>query len=194
MFLARCMRGSELLGVCDVFEQQELNRDQSGEGSREIFLRNMGTRPVRVFAKESSRLITDDTTTECRFVHIDGGHRADDVVNDLFVAERALLPDGVVALDDAFNPNWPGVSEGFCQFVGAHPDAFAPLLIGGNKVFLARPSSIARYERHFSAIQDAIDAPFTFDTKEWMGRRVLTAIRHAWVDLDPMGAAKAHMR
>ena len=193
MFLARCRRDGEVLGVCDVFEQQELNRDHSGEGSREIFTRNMGTQPVRVFAKESARLTTEDTTTECRFVHIDGGHRGEDVVNDLNVADRALLPDGVVAVDDAFNPNWPGVSEGFYQFVNAN-DTFTPLLIGGNKVLLTRPGAIARYERHFDAIADAVAAPFTFDRKEWLGRRVLTAIRHAWVDLDPMGAAEQHRR
>ena len=194
MFLARCRRDGEVLGVCDVFEQQELNRDRSGEGSREIFVRNMSAHPVRIFAKESARLTSEETTTECRFVHIDGGHRADDVANDLRVAERALLADGVVALDDAFNPSWPGVSEGFYRFVSTHPDAFAPLLIGGNKVLLARPDAIARYERHFGAIAGAVTAPFTFDWKEWLGRRVLTAIRHAWVDLDPMGAAEQHRR
>ena len=193
MFLARCLRDGEVLAVCDVFEQQELNRDRSGEGSREIFLRNMGACPVRVFAKESARLTPGDTTTECRFLHIDGGHRAADVVNDLGVAERALLPDGVVAVDDVFNPNWPGVSEGFHQFVNARR-TFAPLLIGGNKVLLARPAAIERYERHFDAIPDAVAAPFTFDRKEWLGRRVVTAIRHAWVDLDPMGAAEQHRR
>lgn len=194
LLLARCRRDDESLGVCDVFEQQELNRDRSGEGSREIFVRNIGAHPVRIFAKESARLTADDTTTECRFVHIDGGHRAEDVVNDLRVAQRALLADGVVALDDAFNPNWPGVSEGFYRFVGAHPHAFAPLLIGGNKVLLARPGAIARYERHFDAIADAVAAPFTFDRKQWLGRSVLTAIRHAWVDLDPNGAAEQHLR
>lgn len=194
MFLARCRRDDELLGVCDVFEQQELNRDRSGEGSREIFLRNMGAQPVQVFAKESSRLTVEDTTSECRFFHIDGGHRPEDVVNDLRAAERALLATGVVALDDAFNPNWPGVSEGFYRFVGEHPEAFAPLLIGGNKVLLARPEAIARYERHFDGIAGAVAAPFTFDRKEWLGRRVLTAIRHAWVDLDPAGAAEQHLR
>jgi hypothetical protein len=194
MFLARCRRDAELLGVCDVFEHQELNRDRSGEGSREIFLHNMGTHPVHVLAKESARLTPEDTTTECRFVHIDGGHRAEDVVNDLLVAERALLPDGVVALDDAFNPNWPGVSEGFYRFVSSQPNRFAPLLIGGNKVLLARPDAIARYERRFNAIAEAVAAPFTFDRKEWLGRRVLTAIRHSWVDLDPMGTAEQHRR
>ena len=89
--------------------------------------------------------------------------------------------------------NWPGVSEGFYQFVRAS-HAFAPLLIGGNKVLLARPDAIATYERHFDGLSAAVAAPFTFDRKEWLGRSVLTAIRHSWVDLDPTEAAEQHRR
>ena len=194
IFLARCAAPDEILGVCDVFEQQELNRDRSGEGSREIFLRNMQGHPVQVFATESSRLTTDDTTVRCRFFHIDGGHRADDVMSDLATAERALAAGGVVAVDDLFNPNWPGVGEGFYRFHAARPDAFAPILIGGNKVLFTRPAAASRYERHFASIAEAVDAPFRFEEKEWLGRRVMTAIRVAWVDLDPMGTARMHMR
>src|SRR5512133_2585130 len=39
--LARMAAPGEALGVCDVFEQQELNADSSGEGSRELFEKNM---------------------------------------------------------------------------------------------------------------------------------------------------------
>jgi hypothetical protein len=203
IFLARMARDGELLGVCDVFEQQELNRDHSGEGSRDVFLRNLRAlgnlddARLRVFAKESSALTTADTTTSCRFFHIDGGHRAEDVVADLATAERALLPDGVVAVDDLFNPSWPGVGEGFYRFIAARPDAFVPIVIGGNKVLLARPDAADRYERHFAdreALRNAVDAPFAIDDKEWLGRRVLTAVRLTWVDLDPMGAARMHLR
>ena len=203
VFLARMAAADELLGVCDVFEQQELNRDRSGEGSRELFVRNMrlfgdlDEQRLRIFATESNTLTPDDTTTTCRFIHIDGGHRAEDVATDLATAERALSPDGVVAVDDLFNPNWPGVGEGFYRFIAARPDAFVPIVIGGNKVLFTRPEAAARYERHLAdrdAVGDAVDAPFAFDEKEWLGRRVLTAIRLAWVDLDPMGAARMHMR
>lgn len=200
LFLARAAREGEVLGVCDVFEQQELNRDRSGEGSLALFLRNLRAlggldeARLRVFARESSTLTTDDTTTGCRFFHIDGGHRPEDVMNDLAVAERALLPDGVVAVDDLFNPNWPGVGEGFYRFLASRPDTFVPILIGGNKVLFTRPDAAARYESHWSDIPAAVDAPFTFDFKDWLGHRVLTAIRGAWVDLDPMGTARLHLR
>ncbi|HEX8618977.1 MAG TPA: class I SAM-dependent methyltransferase [Thermoanaerobaculia bacterium] len=194
LFLAKMAAPGEVLGVCDVFEQQELNRDRSGEGNREVFLRHMRTHnaEARVFAMLSSALTVAETTTRCRFVHIDGGHRPEDVLNDLEVAERALLPDGIVAVDDVFNPNWPGVSEGFYRFKGA----LAPIAIGGNKVLLARPEAAARYERHWQELDRWRDfiapEPFAFGFKEWLGRNVLTMIRLAWVDLDPLGAARLH--
>ena len=52
----------------------------------------------------------------------------------------------------------------------------------------------AKYERHWGDIKPAVDAPFEFGFKDWLGRRVLTAIRLAWVDLDPQGAANMHLR
>ncbi len=194
LFLARMAERGEALGVCDVFEQQALNRDRSGEGNREIFERHMRTHnaEARVFAKLSSALTVDDTTTRCRFVHIDGGHRPEDVLNDLRVAERALLPEGVVAVDDVFNPNWPGVSEGFYRYKGD----LVPIVIGGNKVLLARSSAAARYERHWQSTDEwrafIEPEPFVFGMKEWLGRNVLTLIRLSWVDLDPFGAARLH--
>jgi hypothetical protein len=119
-------RGGEVLGVCDVFGRQELNVDHSGEGSRELFVANLdrfGVDParVRIFAKRSDALTPDDTTTGCRFFHIDGGHRAEDVVADLKSAAAALSDEGIVAVDDAFNPSWPGVDRFPQRIPGSSP-------------------------------------------------------------------------
>jgi hypothetical protein len=192
LFLTRMRAAGELVGVCDVFDQQALNRDRSGEGNLSIFLRHLGGESIRIFQKLSSELTTEETTTQCRFVHIDGGHRAEDVISDLHTADRALLRDGVVAVDDVFNPNWPGVSEGFYAFM-RDSRAFVPIAIGGNKVLLARPEAAERYERHWRDFEDFIaPQPFGFAFKGWMRRDVWTVIRRAWVDLDPMGAARLH--
>jgi hypothetical protein len=195
LFLARMAGEGERVGVCDVFDMQELNRDKSGEGNRAIFERHLqthGVRDLRIFARLSSELTADDTTTNCRFVHIDGGHRPEDVLNDLHVAERALLSDGIVAVDDVFNPNWPGVSEGYYRY---HGD-LAPIAIGGNKVLLTPRAAAERYDRHFQSLDEWRDfiapQPFVFGFKEWLGRSVLTMIRLTWVDLDPEGAARMH--
>lgn len=189
LFFAKMQAPGETLGVCDVFEQQELNRDHSGEGNRAIFERHLREHGASadVYAKLSSELTVADTSVQCRFFHIDGGHRPEDVLNDLHVAERALLPEGVVAVDDVFNPNWPGVSEGFYRYEGA----LVPIAIGGNKVLLAREPAL--YERHWRDYEEFIrPEPFVFGSKEWLGRNVLTMIRLSWVDLDPVGAARLH--
>jgi len=81
IFLARAAAPPEVVGVCDVFESQELNVDHSGEGSRELFLANMRSHttlpPERLatFAKRSAALTMDETTSHVRFFHIDGPRR-----------------------------------------------------------------------------------------------------------------------
>jgi hypothetical protein len=202
IFLGRAAARDELVGVCDVFGEQHFNVDRSGEGSHELFAANMrklgniAENRVRIFACRSDALTTADTTTACRFFHIDGGHRPNDVYDDLRTAVAALLPEGVVAVDDLFNSNWPGVSEGFYQFVREHPLALAPILIGGNKVFLTRPAAAHIYERHWAGSvswDDLVEsAAYRFEPKEWLGREVMTAVRRTWVDLDPAGAARVH--
>ena len=203
IFLARAAADGEIVGVCDVFENQEANVDHSGEGSRDLFLANMRTHanlPVErlaIFSKRSASLTSDETTTKCRFFHIDGGHRPEDVFADLVTADRALSPEGVLSIDDLFNANWPGVSEGFYSFHTTRPDAFVPIFIGGNKVFFTRPDAAQRYEQHWRrgrvGRQFFEPGPFTFEFKDWLGRRVLTAVRTAWVDLDPLRAARLHL-
>jgi hypothetical protein len=193
IFLAHMAAPDEILGVCDVFDQQDLNVDRSGGGSRALFEKNMarhnGETNFRVFAKPSSQLTTDDTTTNCRFFHIDGGHRPLDVYTDLETADRALLAGGVLAVDDVFNPNWPGVSEGLYRFLSERPKVFVPIGIGGNKVLFARPGMEQRY--HIDALPQ--DMPFDLSEKEWLGYSVPTVLRRAWVDLDPLAAARLHL-
>jgi hypothetical protein len=203
IFLGRAAAAGEMVGVCDVFGQQELNVDRSGEGSLDLFTSNMrkhggvpGNR-LQIFSRRSDRLTTADTTTACRFFHIDGGHLRADVLSDLDTAAAALGPDGVVALDDPFNPNWPGVSEGLYEFMRVRPGALVPILIGGNKVFLTRAAAAGTYEKYWrrpDAWGQWIDsAAYRFEAREWMGRQVQTAIRRAWVDLDPLAAARDHL-
>jgi hypothetical protein len=99
-------------------------------------------------------------------------------------------------VDDVFNSNWPGVGEGYYRFRSEQREVFVPIVIGGNKVFLVRPAAAETYERHWSGprgLSEFYDgSAFTFDFKEWEGHRVLTAIRQAWVDLDPAVAAALH--
>jgi len=130
-------------------------------------------------------------------MHIDGGHRPADVINDLHVAERALAADGVVVVDDPFNPSWPGVGEGLYAYFASAARAFAPIIIGGNKAYFVRESAIERYRPWLERIANGefFRSPaFRFEWKEWLGHRVLTASRRDWVDLHPLAAARLHHR
>lgn len=177
IFLAHAAAVDEQVGVCDIFEDEE---------GREVFLANMRRftaipeERLSIFTKRSAALTADETTTKCRLFHIDGGPAAEDVFADLVTADRAVLPDGVLAVDDVFNANWPGVSEGFYNFLTTRPDAFVPIFIGGNKVYLTRPDAAATYEKHWSGEEAQLEffepGPFIFEPRVWLGRRLLAAV------------------
>ncbi len=200
VLLARMARAGEVVGACDIFEAQDLNRDASGKGDKDIFLGNVRAfgqvAELNVFAKSSQALTVEDTG-QCRFFHIDGGHWPAIVMSDLATADRALGPGGVIAVDDVFNPSWPGVGEGFYRYMAENPGRLVPILIGANKVFLARPDFAPTFRKYctppaeFAKLIDT--GPFSFEYKEWFGGEVLTVIRHAWVDLQPVRAALSHL-
>lgn len=203
ILLGRLLRDDERLGVCDVFEQQEANVDHSGEGSRHLFLENMqrfapaAARGVRVFAKRSDALTTDETTTSCRLFHIDGGHRPEDVMGDLRIAREAVGCGGIVIVDDVFNPSWPGVGEGVHDFMRAPAPGLVPLVIGGNKAYFAKPGDASMYDEPLARLAAGAfvtTRAFTFERKRWLGRDVWVASRRDWVDLHPMAAAMMHLR
>jgi len=176
ILLGSMARGEEIVGVCDIFE----------EDSQDHFIEYMRTHTslppdrLTIFAKRSTTLVADDTTISNRFFHVDASHSAKDVFADLVTADRGVGPDGILAVDDVFSSIWPGVSEGFYNFHTTRPDAFVPIFIGANKVYLTRPDAALVYEKHWAKDGDVAGyfepGPFSFEMKEWLGRRVTTAV------------------
>ncbi len=95
---------------------------------------------LRVIAADS-RAVSASRVEGCAFFHIDGGHSADETYHDLSLATEATGDGGLVALDDYFNPSFPGVSEGTVRFLIDHDGALLPLAIGHNKVLFQRAPS-----------------------------------------------------
>jgi len=146
-------RETESLGVCDIFGDQVSNVSASGRGDRDIFLENLQAlcpQPnfLRVFEKLSSKLSPDDVTTNCRFFHIDGGHNLDEALGDLELAAASLIPEGVIVVDDAFHPAWPGVTEAIFQFFTKHTGEFVPLIIGFNKLVITTSRGRSLYLKY----------------------------------------------
>ena len=90
-----------------------------------------------------------------RFISVDAGHEAENVLNDLQLVAPLLVHGGVVAVDDAFNPIVPGVIEGFCRFMISRVIKLAPVALGANKLFLSARES---YDLWFSFFKEL---PFT---------------------------------
>jgi hypothetical protein len=56
----------------------------------------------------------------------------------LDLCSRILLNGGLVALDDYFNPMYPGVCEGAARFMLRYPKVLKPIAVGFNKVLLQK--------------------------------------------------------
>lgn len=137
--------------VIDVFDDQELNVDDSGKGDKAIFLQNLrrfGGDPQRVQILQKSSLtvqpaeITERIGAPVLF-SIDGGHTSECALNDLHLADAVLAERGVVILDDFFNELWPEVAIGAMAFLQSSSPRLQPFAISPGKVYLCRPGQQA---------------------------------------------------
>jgi SAM-dependent methyltransferase len=71
------------------------------------------------------------------FISVDAGHLAADVKADLAMVGQLTTEHTIIAADDVFNPQTPGVMEGLCRHFAADPrTVLAPFAWAGNKLFL----------------------------------------------------------
>jgi hypothetical protein len=157
LVLGAMAQPADRLGVCDVFGAQSLNVSASGKGDREIFLANFrGAFPddrfLTIHEKLSSALSAEEVTA-CRFLHVDGGHSSPEALADLELCAQCMVPGAVIAVDDAFHPSWPGVTDAVFRFLARRPE-MAPLVIGFNKMLLVEASWRDRYVRVFEDRDD----------------------------------------
>jgi hypothetical protein len=130
--------------VVDPFDNSsETNAAMYGNGIRDHFERNFsGFYPdaefLRVIARPSLGLTTADIGTGFTFCHIDGGHSREETYNDLALCHDALAGGGLLAIDDYFNPQHPGVCEGAAEFLLRYAGAIRPLAIAYNKVLFQK--------------------------------------------------------
>jgi Methyltransferase domain len=146
------LRGEQRALAIDVFGDQHLNIDGSGQGDRDKFLAN-----TKRWASASGMVVhqADSTTLNSadvreligcpvRLFSVDGGHTEEIVFSDMKLAEACLTPGGVVIADDVFNERWPGVSAGTLQYLKS--GGLAPFAIGFNKVFFTRPEYVEIFQ------------------------------------------------
>jgi predicted O-methyltransferase YrrM len=155
----------------DLFEMQDNNRSRSGAGNREVFLQNMQSffddlSFLHIVVGSSSELKAETLGFQFSFCHIDGGHSPEETYQDLDLCSNILLPGGLLALDDYFNPSFPGVSEGAVGFKLDHGEKLKPIAIGFNKVLFQRTPAPRDLNPLFESIFKPIPAqqPMLWDT------------------------------
>lgn len=144
----------------DVFGNQELNVDGSGLGNLEIFQSNLAAHAKNVNVSILSR---DSNAIDELFIlnflakygtisifSIDGSHTAQSTQCDILLAERFCSNSSIIILDDYYNPEWPGVHEGFLRYLYFSANKFCPFFYAYNKMFLCSRSYFPLWEAAFS--------------------------------------------
>lgn len=149
LLLELCRKDGEAAVAIDLFDMQDENVDGSGRGNRSRFEQNLrahARRPadVTVLAANSTALDSDTLLRagdgSYRLFSVDGGHTAEITVNDLELAGEILAPGGVLIVDDYFNVEWPGVSEGVNRYLMNQP-RLVPVGSAHGKTFFTTPGS-----------------------------------------------------
>lgn len=226
--LALMRQKNENAIAIDCFEDQAVNLDNSGEGDRGAFTRNVEEAMrvcgvaeeeddgddindwLQILQMDSAKLENDAsplTAATCdekiRIFSIDGCHTADATVSDLHVASDSLHPNGVVIVDDVFNPDWPGVVSGIFNWRADvngktsgnstandpldsswHSHGLEPFAIGFGKVFMSRPGVRDLYFEEFCGISKQSDEKkekkAMRKTAQFMDREC-AVFRHGWI-------------
>jgi Methyltransferase domain len=157
------------LYVVDLFEKlQSENSSRSGGGNRVVFERNMreffgNTDFIVPITSASASLGRSNFPGDFSFCHVDGGHSRAETFHDLDLAVSLLVSGGLVALDDYFNPEFPGVCEGAVEFLMRRAGVLAPVGLAYNKVLFQK-----------------LPAPFDLNAAFW---KAFPAIPHKMVDM-----------
>lgn len=173
ILLALCIQAGETAVALDVFEQQHLNIDRSGHGSREQLLHNIGrfcphkSGSIELVQASSLAISASELTERFgrfRAVSIDGSHTPEATLSDLRLAEASLVDGGVVFLDDLLNAHWLGVISGYAAYAAAG-GGLVPFCYCGNKLFLCKGGDFAedyarRLEQLFPTHVEKRHVPF----------------------------------
>ena len=79
------------------------------------------------------------------FISIDGAHTADAVFSDLRLAEAALAPWGIIAIDDFLNAMAIGVTDGALRYWHKCETNLVPFCYCSNKLFVAHKEFAEEY-------------------------------------------------
>lgn len=145
---------SEPLAAIDVFEDQTMNFDASGSGSKHVFLANakhalgLGEKDIHIMTTDSLTLTANNFSrigfSKFRFFSVDGGHSLETTLHDLTLASCLLADGGILVVDDFINTAWLGVPTAVFNWV-PEQHRLAPFMVSLNKIYFTTTSHHSAY-------------------------------------------------
>lgn len=120
--------------------------------------------------KSDTPRILQNRNREFRFVHIDGEHSYEAVVNDLYLASACLARGGVVAVDDYFFYESPSITRAVLDFTRSNHGKLVILFVAFNKAYLCHPRDYSFYMPWLLRLTDLleeVDLQTTVGTSEY---------------------------
>jgi predicted O-methyltransferase YrrM len=120
--MAKCLQPGERIVVCDAFESYTddyyANKPSPADLISNIKRLNQELEKDRIVIQKcwSNDLHLNNGET-FRFIHIDGGHSAEQAYFDLNLCCEHLTLHGIIVMDDYYNKLWPGVTQGTDKFL-----------------------------------------------------------------------------
>ncbi|QKW06815.1 class I SAM-dependent methyltransferase [Streptomyces sp. NA04227] len=143
IFMASYLRSSETFTVCDLFDSpapdaantKEMNKSYSTLTRRafEANYLSFHEKLPEVVQAPTSVVPEHVTDGSCRFVHVDASHLYEHVHGDIAAAHKALVPEGIVSLDDYRAEHCPGVA--FATWEAVAVDGLHPICATGTKFY-----------------------------------------------------------
>lgn len=187
--LAFTRRENEALVACDLFAMG-IEKDNVPDANLPLFLDvlesvNIPAEDVQILQQSSLQLrdcdlvglalgrrrssgvlASPERVGPFRLFHVDGGHYAEAALHDLNSAACALVPGGVVLVDDLHNMGWPGVQEGFHRYMlhEPAPRRLVPFLYTG-RLFLTTPGYASRYRRTILRMHPQLRSVTLYETE-----------------------------
>lgn len=164
--LMHCVGSTPKSLALDLFDNQILNIDRSGKGSREKFEENIraflpATDNVSIVAGDSISLATPDIVDlslrfgKFRLFSVDGGHTSVHALNDILIAQDLTANGGIIVIDDFFQPDWPGVTEAVFKYMTFSNAKYYPLCIAGRKLFM---TSLSYHSIYLKSLAEKLKA------------------------------------
>lgn len=112
-------------------------------------LSNLQNTDIHYLEMESFDLIRTDLVAtggnKFRWISIDAEHTREAVHRDLGYANQLLSRDGIIAMDDFFQPAYPQITAAVYEFLAAHAGELTMFICGFNKAYLCRPRAAQGY-------------------------------------------------